>query len=206
MFEVAGAWKYEVGIAPAPIVEGGKLLMGKFYEAEGVIRVSPHVVPQKRPHVVFHELRHAFLVHANGGQLPATVEADCDLTATFTMNVFKWLWLSGGVPALLALGPGETLRPYPVRRTLGQYRHCGICRTSMAGGSIEHEHDADAPGFLILRGYCPYCEHVQVWRETAGPAGLPNNDPVGEPAFVRGREMREYLARHKELGVIYLDD
>jgi hypothetical protein len=200
-FLIAGAWPYQVSIAAEPIIDSGRELMGRFDERGRLILISPACPPQRRLWVLMHELGHAWLAHTGGR--PLTEEKTCDLLGTFCVAVIRWLKISGGESALLRLQPGERLRPASARIMLSAGRPCGVCGKSVSPGLVECAPATDASGQISLRLYCDFCEHLQIWREMASVDGLPTAERVSDNRYDRGAEMRAFLVRHPECGVLY---
>jgi hypothetical protein len=194
---VVAGLPHRVGIAAGPLNdERGNECSGRYLDAQRTILISPSCTPAARLSVLFHELRHAFILHAAGGELPSSLEADCHSAATFAATGIRWLQANGGEVALMKLQPGEFLQPGAARLGVGQGRTCPRCQTAIAGGGVEVQPDPVVIGRAILRAYCTFCERLLTWRETMGPAGLPNNDATEDPVFDGGEEMRAFLRRH----------
>lgn len=199
-FDVLGAWRYQVGIAAEAIIEpDGTERKGKVFEADRLVQISPNLPRKNRLEVALHELGHAWLMRLGG--LPTCEEVLCDFVAAFTVSSIRFLTASGGETALMRLNPGEKLQPYTARIKLTLNRYCGICSTTVAAGSVECVPDPTVIGQMKLSLYCPHCNHVQSWNETAGPTGLPTAEQVTDNTYQRGRAVADFLRRHPECSV-----
>jgi hypothetical protein len=80
-----------VEVTGGAMFDGPQKIIGQCRVSEGRILIAGDVAPQLRLGVLFHELRHAYLIHFAGNELPATIEADCASTSTFAMMVIREL-------------------------------------------------------------------------------------------------------------------
>jgi hypothetical protein len=204
-FSIGGTWRYRVGIAVQPLARDEQPMLAEYTRATRTILISPHVAPRLRFRTLLHELRHAHLLDTHGGDLPQSVEEDCDSAAEFTGSVLKWLHLNGGEAALVKLQPGDFLQPATARQALRTARRCAICETVIAGGAVEYLPSRETVGLATLYAYCEGCGHVQEWEETLDITGRPNGDPQGEPTFHKGEVVTAFLKRHPEAGVVFVD-
>jgi hypothetical protein len=182
-FVIAGVWPYLVGIASEPIVEGGRAKMGRYLEREKRVEISPDCPANYRLTMAVHELVHGWIVH--NGSRPRGTEGLCDFVATVTVSTIRWLNANGGETALLRLQPGEVLQLGAARIHLTRNRWCALCQETVAGGSVDCRPAEDVAGVAELTLYCPFCNHVQRWRETMTTGGMPSGMVVGEPSFER---------------------
>lgn len=82
-----------------PLVDG-EPCDGKIDFTAGLVQLADHLSPEDRAHTLWHELRHWWTRHH--GQ-PVGVEADCDSTAAFGLEVSRQFEQQGGVAALASM-------------------------------------------------------------------------------------------------------
>ena len=170
MFNMGGR-RWRVRVAEEPIEWQGKRRRGLCVEQEGEVVISPHVKPEDRARVLFHELAHAQIFTSG---MPRDIESICDQFAATCTAAFVGLMMHGGLMGLQRLKPGQTLGQGE-RVMLASPRPCGRCSGHVAPGYIHCSPVNDYPVAAVKMAFeCEFCDLPQ-WRvEAANMAGLPS--------------------------------
>jgi len=181
MFRV-GAAKWTLGISEGPIIVGGAECDGACDEKGHRLKICHRLPPEKRLHVLLHELAHA-QIYATG--YPSDVESVCDFAATVGEIAIRDLTACGGEEMLKRLGPGEVLKGSNGRIGSLRMRTCGQCQGTVAPSDVKYE--ADGEGAVLVMAYCDHCGISVKWHERMTFGGAPSGEVLGEPVIESGR-------------------
>lgn len=219
---VIGNHTYIVRLVKAPLRnDAGDVVAGLASWYRGEVLISDHVPPEKRRHVLLHELRHQWDNHFGGGDA-TDPESQANQTASFVELVADQIQPAEFAalrtepqPAWLAPvedwppaepGPGATAATLarPIRsqsldggRNTNPQSCCGMfpLRAVVNEPPIV---DNQIGAMCRRAGYCPSCDHVMRWWERVGTAGLPTGVVLDAPEFLRGAEKDVWMAEHPD--------
>lgn len=175
-----GARLYRVTVTAGRLSFDGDGCLGATLQSEGEILISASCPPHDRLRILLRELQRAWTYECG---VPGDADGWLDLAATMARAAMVDLNLHSGEAALLALGAGETLEPKLIG--LQSARHCGKCRSMVAGGSVACK-TTNLPGVLELAMYCEFCGRTMRWREAQTARGTPSGELLGRMEFEAG--------------------
>ncbi len=201
--------RFNVAIAPRPLMKDGQACEAALDFDKGDIWLSDQLHGHKRKIKLFHELRHAWKF-LRGEQVDE--EDDADSVAEMMVMVMHQFDEQGGEPALMAMEPDRASRLPRVPATMMNHSNapCGYCHAPVAVGSIGSTAPAwneDMGCWTMDRGiFCTVCEKVTAWRETCTASGMPTGGYLAhpQPRVLPGPEASAWIAKHQQLCGVYM--
>lgn len=200
-FDIAGT-RYDVAIAPRPIIRDGQPCKAKLDATARRILISDQLPRPERRRALVHELRHAWTA-AHGR--PADDEGDADDVAAMFEAVTQQLDRQGGTAALEALDPDAppALARSVATPTGGNSIDCGGCGARVMVGSVNNgppKWNVTYGQYVVARWMeCEACGGFTAWHEVSTQAGEPVGTfvPYPPPVTLRTRAgLDAWLSAH----------